>query len=101
MVQVSQTWSSASRLLKLYLVEVSSRYSLMRELLHTESPVTSVNSDTNCRVYDKVQLAYVNSPNCFKRDRDVYMKLSVGEYTVGTSLKFELNGVIISPSIAG
>jgi hypothetical protein len=43
----------------------------------------------------------VVSPSCYKRDRDIFVKLTSNEYTVGTSLKFEINGVVKSPEIGG
>ena len=43
----------------------------------------------------------VQSPSCYKRDRDIFVKLSNSEYTVGTSVSFQINGVVKSPSVAG
>ena len=43
----------------------------------------------------------VQSPSCSKRDRDIFVKLSNSEYTVGTSVSFQINGVVKSPAVAG
>jgi hypothetical protein len=43
----------------------------------------------------------VNSPNCFKRDRDIFIKLTNNEYIVGTARDFQINGVVISPNVGG
>jgi hypothetical protein len=43
----------------------------------------------------------VQSPSCSKRDRDIFVKLSNTEYTVGSAVNFQINGVVRSPSVAG
>ena len=43
----------------------------------------------------------VQSPSCFKRDRDIFVKLTQTEYTVGSARNFEINGVIKSPDVGG
>lgn len=65
------------------------------------SRVSSAHLDANCKVFNKKSNSYVLSPSCYKRDRDIFIKLTSNEYTVGTSLNFEINGVVKSPEIGG
>lgn len=52
-------------------------------------------------VWMNIDNAFTTSPNCYKRDRDIFIKLSTQPYTLGIATKFKLNGVIRSPSLAG
>lgn len=73
---------------------------LIKILIDERISATGV-SNTNCKVFNTKTNQYVQSPSCYKRDRDIFMRISETEYTVGVSRNFELNGVIRSPSVGG
>ena len=52
-------------------------------------------------MYNAPTFSYVNSPNCFKRDREIFVKLTSNDYIVGASRNFQINGVVISPNVGG
>lgn len=58
-------------------------------------------SNSNCKVYDSKLNIMIQSPLCYRRDRNIFIKLGTNPYTVGISNNFQLNGVLISPSIGG
>lgn len=57
-------------------------------------------STTNCFVWKSSNSSYLSSSDCYKRDKEVFIKVTEA-YPLGIDSNFQLNGVLVSPASAG
>lgn len=57
-------------------------------------------SNSKCKVFKISSSIFVDSPNCYKRDKEIFIQLD-DAYSLGINLQFKVENVFESPANAG